>query len=95
MVNNITDITENTNGDVTKKPLFTEYTDIIKQGRTLEEYTKKVMLSYDTPATTSIEKQFKNTASVEYSDKKYAITTTFNIPDKAALVLTLPITYIE
>jgi len=53
------------------------------------------MLGYDTPSTTSIEKQFQNTASVEYTDQKYSITTTFDIPGKRALKLTLPITYKE
>lgn len=95
IINNIAQITDESNGGVSKKPLFNEYTNLTKQDKTLERYTEKVMLAYDTPAITSIEKQFKNTASVEYKDKKYAITTTFDIPGKEALVMTLPITYIE
>ncbi|MEI6672380.1 MAG: hypothetical protein WCL02_03295 [bacterium] len=52
------------------------------------------MLAYDTPGVTSVEKNFKNTASVEYSDQKYSINTTFTLPGKKEpLVVKLPITY--
>jgi hypothetical protein len=95
IINNITNPTEDAKGSITEKPLFTEYTNVIKQGRTLEELNNKIVLAYDTPSMTSVEKQFENTASVEYSDKKYAINTTFDIPGKKALQVTLPITYIE
>ena len=95
IINNITNVEEDVNGNVTEVPLFSEYTNIIKQDRTVEEYTKKIMLGYDTPAITSIEKQFQNTASVEYTNQNYSITTTFEIPGKKALTLTLPISYQE
>lgn len=96
IINNITtSTTETTTGNITKTPLFTELTNLTKQAGTLEEYAEKVLLAYDTPKTTSVEKMFENTATVEYSDNKYAIKATFDIPGKEALTLTLPITYIE
>lgn len=95
IINNITKIEENkTNGNVADIPLFKELTIITEKDRTVEKYTEKVMLAYDTPGITSVEKNFKNTASVEYSDQKYSINTTFTLPGKKEpLVVKLPITY--
>jgi len=95
LINNITQTKEDVNGNVTKTPLFTELTNLTKQDRTLEEYTEKVTLAYDTPKTTTTEKQFENAATIEYSENKYSIKATFDIPGKEALTLTLPITYVE
>ena len=94
IINNIIKIQEESNGNITKAPIFNEYINLSKQNRTFEEYSKKVMLQYDTPKVTSIENQFWNTAAVEYKNDKYTITTTFDIPGKKALTLTLPINYI-
>ena len=94
IINNIIKIQEEANGNISKAPIFNEYINLSKQNKTFEEYSKKVMLQYDTPKVTSIENQFWNTAAVEYKNDKYNITTTFDIPGKKALTLTLPINYI-
>lgn len=81
---------------IDKAPVFPEYAILTKQGKSLEEYSKKITMGYDTPMTTPVEKQFQNTATIESNNNKYAITTTFTIPGKSeALKLTLPITYTE
>ncbi len=76
-------------------PLFTPYTDVSLQQESTEAYSEKVKLTYDTPSTTSAEKQFQKGAYIKYkeSDGTCVLTTTFDVLSGTPVTLTIDGTY--